>query len=271
MAGDRPAIQKRAGSARLLPAGKQNRRCAVVTALGRAAIHKGLEFTNVFQGRLSGTSVTGDWADVPRGRTLNSGTLTLNVSRNQLQLQTSTGGFGASLWERTGPARLPTDIFTIFDRVKKNQNAWRDHSLLDNLKPAKGKPVAIFGNIVPSLIPPKIVITSSFPLTYVVIPASSDPDPMHVNYGKGNGRGYNDFICLDGNDSPPDGDIDFNILVDRTALDAQILFWSDGWERSTCPRGHTKFNTVPFPRWVPPDIRRVAERLSEEEARVQLG
>lgn len=37
------------------------------------------------------------------------------------------------------------------------------------------------------------------------------------------------------------------------------------------PSGAHKVCTVPFPRWVPPDIRRVAERLSEEEARVQLG
>ena len=34
------------------------------------------------------------------------------------------------------------------------------------------------------------------------------------------------------------------------------------------PSGAHKVYTVPFPRWVPPDIRRVAERLSEEEARV---
>jgi hypothetical protein len=105
---------------------------------------------------------------------------------------------------------LPTiDIFRTFDQVKKNQNAWRDHSLLDNLKPAKGKPVAIMGRVTQAI---------------------GDPDPMHVNYWTTDGRSYNDFICLDNNDSPPDGDIDFNIIVDRAALDAQVNFWSDGWE-----------------------------------------
>ncbi|MFY9558660.1 MAG: hypothetical protein WAQ52_00360 [Terriglobales bacterium] len=203
---------------------------SVETPAGAADLHKGLLFTNVFQGHLSGNSVIGDWADVPRGRILHSGTLTLGISGNQIQRQAATGGFGATVWNRTGPALPPTDIFSIFDRVKKNQNAWRDHSLLDNLKPAKGKPVAILGNIVPIPIPPQIVITNWFPLTYQVIPASSDPDPMHVNYRTRNGRSYNDFICLDDNDSPPDGDIDFNLQVDRTTLDAQILFWSDGWE-----------------------------------------
>ncbi len=150
-------------------------------------------------------------ADVPRGRTLQNGTLTLNVSNGQIQRAAVTGGFGASQWNRTSPAPPPADIFSIFDQVKKNQNAWRDHSLLDNLKPAKDRPVAIFGSIVK---------------------APDDADPMHVNYSARNGRSYHDFICLDGNDSPPDGDIDFNIQVDRPSLDQQILFWSDGWETS---------------------------------------
>jgi hypothetical protein len=35
--------------------------------LGANAFHRGLRFTNVFQGRISGDLVSGDWADVPRG------------------------------------------------------------------------------------------------------------------------------------------------------------------------------------------------------------
>jgi hypothetical protein len=182
---------------------------SVETPAGVNDLHKGLLFTNVFQGHVSGNSVNGDWVDVPRGRNLSSGTLTLNASNTEIQRQAETGGFGPRVWKRIASASPPDDIFGIFDRVMKNQNAWRDHSLLDNLKPAKGKPVAILGNIIRS---------------------GSDPDPMHVNYGTHDGRSYNDFICLDGNDSPPDGDIDFDIQVDRTALDAQIGFWNDGWE-----------------------------------------
>ena len=202
--------------------------------------HRGLQFTNVFQGNVVGSSIVGDWADVPRGSNLNSGTLTLNVvTGSVLQRQSATGGFGPSVWQRTGPELLPPDIFTTFDRVKKNQREWRDHSLLDNLKPAKQKPVAIFGTIVPIPLPPYQTwvyepdpLTGVWGLQYVWVSGGFDPDPMHVNYRTRDGRSYDDFICLDNNDSPPDGDIDFNIQVDRPDLDRQILFWSDGWETS---------------------------------------
>ncbi len=186
---------------------------SVETPAGIGDLHKGLLFTNVFHGQLSGNTVAGEWADVPRGRLLNSGTLALSVSADQIQRQAVTGGFGAAVWNRIALPPPPADIFSIFDRVKKNQNAWRDHSLLDNLKPAKARPVVIFGNIIRE--------------------DPNDPanlDPMHVNYHTYYGRSYNDFICLNNNDSPPDGDIDFGIKVDRAALDAQIGFWTDGWE-----------------------------------------
>src|ERR1700730_482660 len=41
----------------------------------------GLNFTNVFRGTLSnnGTTLAGEWADVPRGQVLESGTLTLAI------------------------------------------------------------------------------------------------------------------------------------------------------------------------------------------------
>jgi len=200
----------------------------------------GIRFTNVFQGQISSGTVSGDWADVPRGATLNAGHLTLAVSSNLIQRQSETGGFGASSWTRiahVGPSpNIPpaiasfigTDIFAVFDLVKKNQNAWRDHSLLDNLKPAKSRPVAIFGNIVQTHFPDTLQLS---PLK--IIPGAPDPDPMHVNYPATADRCYATFICLNGNDSPPDGDIDFNISVDRANLDAQIGFWDgNDWETS---------------------------------------
>lgn len=191
----------------------------------------GLRFANVFQGKFANGVVSGDWADVPRGASLNSGTLTLTVSANSIQRQSETGGFGGSSWTRiahVAPApNIPpafamfgTDIYAVFNLVKKNQNAFRDHSLLDNLKPAKSKPVAIFGNIVQAHYPDTIQLS---PLK--IIPGPPDPDPMHVNYPTNTDRCYASFICLNGNDSPPDGDIDFNIAVDRANLDAQNGFW----------------------------------------------
>jgi hypothetical protein len=37
------------------------------------------------------------------------------------------------------------------------------------------------------------------------------------------------------------------------------------------PSGAHRVRTVPFPRWVPPEVRQAAENISEEEARLQLG
>lgn len=37
------------------------------------------------------------------------------------------------------------------------------------------------------------------------------------------------------------------------------------------PSGAHRVRTIPFPRWVPPDVRHAAENISEEEARLQLG
>lgn len=42
-------------------------------------------------------------------------------------------------------------------------------------------------------------------------------------------------------------------------------------EETHTPSGAHKVHTVPFPRWVTPEIRRRAEGLSEEDARAQFG
>src|SRR5262249_57598389 len=159
------------------------------------------------------------------GGSVRWGSVSRDVGTNVLHRRSATGGFGATVWQRTSLATSSRDIFTTFDRVKKNQKAWRDHSLLDNLKPAKGKPVAVIGRVVLQLIPQPGNAGFSPPM-----PPLMDPDPAHVNYRTGNGRSYHDFICLDNNDSPPDGDLNFQIRVNRTELNAQILFWDDGWE-----------------------------------------
>jgi hypothetical protein len=72
--------------------------------------YRGTDFANVFQGRWSddGATVSGGWADVPRGRTEGYGLLTFRVSweNEQLVLQRvdaqTTGGFGGSYWTKTG-------------------------------------------------------------------------------------------------------------------------------------------------------------------------
>src|ERR1700675_3823939 len=37
------------------------------------------------------------------------------------------------------------------------------------------------------------------------------------------------------------------------------------------PSGAHKIRTIPFPRWVPPEVHQAAENISEEEAHLQLG
>jgi hypothetical protein len=63
----------------------------------------GLSFSNVFYGRISGSTIIGSWADVPRGATRSNGTLTLLIrgTANPILVRTdATGGFGASIWRR---------------------------------------------------------------------------------------------------------------------------------------------------------------------------
>jgi hypothetical protein len=179
---------------------------------GTADLHRGLVFTSVFRGTLTGDQLLGNFVDVPKGQMLTSGPLTLKViDGNSLASQAVPNAYRAKSWQRFSPPALPPpDVFTLFGEVKKNQNAFDDHSLLDDLKPAKGKPVSVLGRI-----------TSG----------GTDPYVVKVAYPPAAGRTYNDFICLDGNNSPPDGDLTFTMHVDRGALDQQLGFWSgDDWE-----------------------------------------
>ena len=114
---------------------------------GDGQIYNGLRFCNVFSGTVSNNQITGRWADVPRGTISNSGALTLQAHTDASGRVTSlsktafSGGFGGSTWAFASASHPPApEIFTVFDHVMKNQNAWRDHSLLDNLKPAKALP-----------------------------------------------------------------------------------------------------------------------------------
>jgi hypothetical protein len=42
-------------------------------------------------------------------------------------------------------------------------------------------------------------------------------------------------------------------------------------EEEHSPSGAHRVRAVPFPRWVPPEVRHAAQNLSKEEARLQLG
>ena len=83
-------------------------------------------FTNVFQGQLEsdGLTVTGDWLDVPRGGSANSGTLTFEIVpavelgfELPVQLKKidagSTGPFGGSTWTIGSYELSPQNITEI--------------------------------------------------------------------------------------------------------------------------------------------------------------
>ena len=79
-------------------------------------------------------------------------------------------------------------------------------TLYDNLKPERDY-TTVFG-----------WITEGFSLSY---PATA-------------GRTYDDFIAARENDNS-DGDINFDMIVDRANLEAQPGFWTTGWEYSDGP------------------------------------
>jgi hypothetical protein len=61
----------------------------------------GATFTNSFYGTLSGSAVTGSWADVPRGRNRGWGSLGLFIeNESRIRLVSQTGGFGGGPWAR---------------------------------------------------------------------------------------------------------------------------------------------------------------------------
>ncbi|MBD2494078.1 hypothetical protein [Nostoc sp. FACHB-280] len=75
----------------------------------------GKTWTNVFKGVKKGNTVTGQWADVPRGRIKSGGILNLTVkvtnqSVSEFTRSAVSGGFGGSRW-------LPTCDDTILNPV----------------------------------------------------------------------------------------------------------------------------------------------------------
>ncbi|MEH2365090.1 hypothetical protein [Nostoc sp.] len=58
-------------------------------------------FSNVFNGTINNNQISGNWADVPKGSALSSGSIQLRiVSYNRIEAVSKTGGFGGSVWFR---------------------------------------------------------------------------------------------------------------------------------------------------------------------------
>jgi hypothetical protein len=212
--------------------------------------HRGLYFTNVFRGVInSDNTVIGEWSDLSRGVTLNSGTLTVKIDSSggvtKLAKVTATGGFGATTWTRTDPLDdtksngSTQDIISRFDAVHKNDGS----TIHDNLKPYRDATV-FYGHVVA----PHLEYTDDNP--YDV----EDEEP-HVNYGAdfsppvpngvpnddcpgtyldfGHGdRDFTTFACSnpDGKGCQ-DGDLDIRMKIDLDKLEPD--FYTTGWGSRT--------------------------------------
>jgi hypothetical protein len=195
----------------------------------------GLTFTNIFQGTISpGFSITGQWADVPRGIVLSTGTLQLDITawysggRDFIELdrRSATGGFGASRWTPGGPPLtigVPCKVYLGSDTVCRYRQVGRNDQYPMGSPDGDGRGdghlriykdnVAVFGHVTGE------GFTGGFPV--------DNPS-------------YQQFMCPveaglwpSYDDDPPDGDLNFHLQADRARLDAQPGFWTNGWFNSS--------------------------------------
>jgi hypothetical protein len=197
--------------------------------MGLHDFQKGIAYTNVFRGRLTGDTIVGGWADVPRGSNNLNGTLTLRIVTSPifeapvLQKQAQTGGFGPSTWNLVIPTNTSTscdnivassaDILCKFNQVRKN----RGNTLNEPLDPAKDD-VVVFGEVTPYKEQPHPSLGMSYRMEY--------------------GFTFQDYLNAVQKDDAADGDIAFYMRLFRSStsslsspivLDEQPNFWTEGW------------------------------------------
>ena len=120
--------------------------------LSGGLLHPGLQFCNVFHASVSGSAVTGEWSDVPRGATSSRGTLTLRpAGEDQLLRVAESGGYGASIWRRTSTSQWP--VMAVYDaltealtNVVRNGQGAEKSTLAENLWPLRDS-VSVFAAI----------------------------------------------------------------------------------------------------------------------------
>lgn len=86
-------------------------------------------FSNVFVGTRSGSTITGEWADVPKGSILGGGTLTLNLANGfTLDRTGATGGFGGSQWQRVSSLNVEVRLTRL--RINRSEDTFGDEPFL---------------------------------------------------------------------------------------------------------------------------------------------
>jgi hypothetical protein len=177
--------------------------------LSGGLLYPGLEYCNVYHASITGTTINGEWSDVPRGTTANHGNLDLRlIDDNRLLKESETGGFSASTWWRTESLPWPTiSAAESFEHTLKNvvkNGHWSEKSTLaDNLQALKDS-VSVFA--------------------YITRAADHLTEPVTVGYpvdiqSPEQGFSYSDFICLNdgsiklGFEDQDDGDVTFWLLI----------------------------------------------------------
>jgi hypothetical protein len=153
--------------------------------LSHGLLHPGLQFCNVFRASVTGSAVSGEWSDVPRGATSGRGALTLRpAGDSQLLRVAESGGFGASIWRRTSASQWP--VIAVYDaltetltNVVKHGPGAEKSTLADNLWPLRDS-VSVFGSVARGGDHAKPAVDVSYP-------RSADPVRRFS---------YVDFICL---------------------------------------------------------------------------
>lgn len=222
--------------------------------------HRGLGFSNVFRGTVAGDgTINGQWVEVSRGGSLNSGTLTLAVVTTDtgwvLSKTAATGRFPATVWEANGALDdtvfdgAPLDIVSRFNVVQKNNadnaslgddnlKAYRDQTVLYGRLMASSWNGQFCGFVINDVVscPPDFGVSNQVP---AIEYGPNTAIPNYYDFSQLN-RDFNSFACY----SERDGDIDTNLKVDLDKLESD--FYTTGWgNRSTGPTVYAiKFNSA---------------------------
>jgi hypothetical protein len=199
----------------------------VWAGLHDSGFHKGIEFANVFWGTVSpdGLSVSGEWADVPRGGTESSGRLRFTITDGfalgnvvpalvQDPNQT-TGGFGGKNWLKYGGMLVPQHIVKTANKVQRcdklvgeNNPPCRDFTVIWGYTNRLGTSQELYDShkerISPGLQGPDL-----------------PPDDTYCSFVQ-SARGL--FAEWDG-----DGDFTFNLIPNWNFTDPPGQFWTTGW------------------------------------------
>jgi hypothetical protein len=139
-------------------------------------LYDGLTFCNIFSGILKGNEVSGQWAEVPRGATMNYGTLSVvptfaaDGSPVSFVATNQTGGFSATTWRfrsLTLPANLYPSIQDVFNNTYKNtyHSNFKLEYLGQLLEIVKDSMV-LYGTLATGMNLPQDPFTNTFPHTW---------------------------------------------------------------------------------------------------------